>query len=130
MQSENETFTVKTYDAFLGYTNDDKGVKTTAANVEKVNEKQPHKVDLVIFDEIFLCPVRTLHKIKCFVDSHPNISCICTGDTNQNKPVSFPYNNIKDHKKYLSDCVSKIFPNIILLERAKTSKETRTTRTT
>lgn len=66
-----------------------------------------------------LVSVKMLHKIKMFVDINKHIICTCTGDVNQTKPVNFPYNNVKDYKKYLFNCVSKIFPSIILLKEPK-----------
>ena len=106
--SENPTFNVETYDAFLGYTNGD--IMTQAKKV---------KAKLIIFDEICMCSIKMIIKIGRFLKEHPNIICLCTGDCNQNKCVSFPYSEIKDHKKYRMDAVLRIFQNVLYLQEVK-----------
>ena len=70
--------------------------------------------DVIVFDEIFKCPISILTRIKNYVETHPDKIILATGDTDQNKPVETLSTEI-DHKTYAHHCLDVIFKNQIRL---------------
>ena len=87
----------------------EKNTKMTSFNVKDY--------DCIIFDEIFIYSPKELYLISKYINSHPNIRFIATGDNKQNAPIELGnYNNIGNEINYLNNCINQIFNNHLLLK--------------
>ncbi len=72
----------------------------------------------IVFDEIYLHPVAMLNCISNFMDKHPDIHFLCTGDTFQNTPPGEHY-----PREYYEYIISTMFPYAIELTIPKRIKD-------
>ena len=78
--------------------------------------------DTIVFDEILLCCVRKLSRIKHYCESHPEKIVVATGDTSQLKCIE-PITNQHDYHEYYNHCVDMIFATNLFFREIKRLKD-------
>ncbi len=78
--------------------------------------------DTIVFDEILLCCVRKLARIKHYCETHPEKIVVATGDSNQLKCID-TITNQHDYHEYYNHCVDMIFPTNLYLKEIKRLKD-------
>ena len=81
--------------------------------------------DCIVFDEIFMCDIQTLTRIKNYCQNNPNKIIVGTGDCNQLPPVNFCLNQV-EYKSYYEECLNIILPNEIYFNIPKRVKKNQT----
>jgi hypothetical protein len=81
----------------------------------KVSRFDDSRFDVVVFDEVYLCDLKFLTKIKHYCDEHPDKLVLGTGDTLQNEPIN-PLSTQFEHDTYANHIMSIIFPSEIFLQ--------------
>ena len=71
----------------------------------------------ICFDEVFLYNIPELVLIDKYIRNNAEKKYFGTGDPSQLPPINM--NNILNQKEYLTKCIEKIFPNVLLLKTNK-----------
>lgn len=95
------------------------GISWENSNTQRtVKEYDISEYKTIVFDEIYLYPSYMLSYIKKYIDRHPEIKFIATGDVNQNLPVE-PDISVAKVREYNSKIIYSIFKNVITLTKNK-----------
>ena len=81
----------------------------------------PPRYKMVCFDEIYAYSIKMLHKVKRYIEAHPEIIFSVTGDPKQLPPIGE-----KNSTQYVADCISQMFKKRIMLNIIKRCKLHRT----
>ena len=89
---------------------------------EDVGEKLPQfdysNYDIIVFDEIYMCNLYVLDKVRQFINSNPDKMVIATGDVKQLQGVEV-LTNCQDPATYIDNCLDIIFKYNIFLTICK-----------
>ena len=88
------------------------------SKMERFNDK-PY--DCIVFDEIYMCDIQMLTRIKNYCQNNPDKIIVGTGDCNQLPPVNYCLNQV-NYKEYYEECLNIIFPNEIYFNIPKRVK--------
>ena len=103
-----EGFDARTYSKLFNLIFDDQELKKVS-----IDNKDITSYKTICFDEALLYTPDRLKRIAKFINEHPDIKVIATGDTDQRNPIGF------DNSEYLNKCMNIIFKNQILLKDIK-----------
>ena len=92
-----------------------------AVGEEKLEQMNYSKYDVIVFDEVYFNGLGVLNRIREFVEKHPELIIIGTGDGKQLKPVN-ELTNIQEHEPYMNSCIDQIFKYGIYLKECKRLK--------
>jgi len=110
-----ETFEAITLHRLLGIKLDDD--KNEASSYDfKISE-----YDIVIFDEIFLCTIDNLERMRQLMEKYQDKQFYATGDEYQLPPIE-NHLNVPNKKEYYKAAVATLFPNQITLKENKRCK--------
>jgi len=87
----------------------------------KITRFDASPYDCIVFDEVYMCDIQMLTRIKHYCDNNPDKVIVATADCNQLPPVNYILNQV-EYKDYYEECLNIIFPNEIYLNICKRLK--------
>jgi hypothetical protein len=95
------------------------GMRPDMHEPKKPNGYMKIGFDVVIFDELNLNDQNMLNIIYKFMQNHPEVKFIATGDKHQCEPIDQALNNVQSQRDFIEDITNRMFPDVCRLTEVK-----------